>query len=77
MKALVLAAGRGTRFGSLSQGTNKCMLEIGGKPLIEYTLQAIALLPEIEEVVIVVGYRAEDSRSRQDKSTGRAKVQAP
>ena len=64
MKALVLAAGRGSRFGNLSQGTNKCMLEIGGRPLIEYTLQSVALLPEIEQVVIVVGYRAEDIMER-------------
>lgn len=59
MKALVLAAGRGTRMEELSETENKCMLSLHGKRLIEYSLESAARLAEIEEIVIVVGYRAE------------------
>jgi len=38
MKALVLAGGRGKRLGSITESTNKCLLNIGGKPVIEYNL---------------------------------------
>lgn len=38
MKALILAAGQGTRLGQLTANRPKPMLPIQGKPLLEYTL---------------------------------------
>lgn len=58
MKALVLAGGRGNRLNELSQEQNKCMIKIHGKHLIEYNLDN-ALEVNVDEIVIVVGYRAE------------------
>jgi dTDP-glucose pyrophosphorylase len=58
MKALILAAGRGSRLNELSDSTNKCLLKINGKSLIEYNLDNITKL-EIDEIIIVVGYYAE------------------
>jgi len=60
MKALILAAGRGSRFGRTCEDINKCMLTVHGKPLIEYSLQCAAGLESIEEIVIVVGHKAGD-----------------
>jgi NDP-sugar pyrophosphorylase family protein len=58
MKALVLAGGRGKRLEGHSAERNKCMLAFAGKPLIEHSLDnAVALAPE--EIVVVVGYLAE------------------
>ncbi len=37
-KAMVLAAGRGTRLRPLTDHTPKCMILLGGKPLMEYTI---------------------------------------
>jgi len=37
-KAMILAAGEGTRLGSLTLETPKVLLPVGGKPLLEYTL---------------------------------------
>ncbi len=59
MKALILAGGRGKRMEELSETENKCMLRIHGKPLIQYSLDNAAAIEEVEDIVIVVGYRAE------------------
>jgi UDP-N-acetylglucosamine diphosphorylase / glucose-1-phosphate thymidylyltransferase / UDP-N-acetylgalactosamine diphosphorylase / glucosamine-1-phosphate N-acetyltransferase / galactosamine-1-phosphate N-acetyltransferase len=54
MQAVILAAGRGTRMGTLTDSTPKPMLKIGEKNLIEYKVD---ILPEsIDEVILVVGY---------------------
>lgn len=58
MKALILAGGRGKRLADSLVHTNKCMMNVGGKPLIEYSLDnSVDVAPE--EIVIVVGYLAE------------------
>ena len=41
MKAFLLAAGRGTRLGSLTQETPKCLLPIAGRPLIDHWFDAL------------------------------------
>lgn len=64
MKALVLAGGRGKRVHELTEDTNKCMLELGGKYLIEYSLACAAGLDQIEAIVAVVGYKAESIINR-------------
>jgi len=58
MKALILAAGRGSRLGDHMDEGNKCMLRMFGKPLVRYSLEN-AERAGVEEIVIVVGFRAE------------------
>ena len=59
MKALILAGGRGKRLDHLTRKRNKCMMAIKNKPLIEYSLDN-AVEADVEEIIIVVGYKAED-----------------
>ncbi len=59
MKALLLAAGRGTRLGSLTGNQPKPMIPIGGIPMIEHIMQGIAAWTPIREFVLVTGYRAD------------------
>jgi dTDP-glucose pyrophosphorylase len=58
MKALILAAGRGSRLGNHPDDGNKCMLRMFGKPLVQYSLEN-AVRAGAEEIVIVVGFLAE------------------
>lgn len=39
MKAMILAAGRGTRLRPLTEHVPKCMIPINGRPLLEYTIE--------------------------------------
>jgi len=75
MKALVLAGGRGSRVNEISEEMNKCMFPLRGKPLMEHNLQILLGLHEINEIVIVVGYKAEDIINRYGISFGRKKIQ--
>ena len=63
MKALILAGGRGKRLGDITESLNKCLLELGGKSILEYNLDR-AVEAEPNEIVIVVGYQAEDIINR-------------
>jgi len=47
--AIVVAAGRSERMG----GTDKVAAEIGGRPLLAWSLAAIAGAPEVERIVVV------------------------
>lgn len=40
MKAFLLAAGVGSRLGELTRNTPKCLLSIGGRPLLDYWLES-------------------------------------
>lgn len=53
MKVLILAAGYGTRLYSLVKNTPKALLDINGKPLINYILDKIENLKNLNEVILV------------------------
>ena len=38
VKLMILAAGMGSRLGDVGKTTPKCLLEVGGKTLLEYIL---------------------------------------
>ena len=58
MRAMILAAGLGTRLGSLGRGTPKVLVEIGARPLLAYQLEFLAL-HGVKRVVINVHHLAE------------------
>ncbi|MGI6545328.1 MAG: NTP transferase domain-containing protein [Fastidiosipilaceae bacterium] len=55
MKAILMAAGRGSRISRYIGENPKCTLDIGGVPLIRNTVEM--LLENQIEVIMVVGYR--------------------
>ena len=61
MQAVILAGGVGSRLGDLTKDKPKCLVEVGGKPLIKHQLEALAD-HGVGPVLIVLGYRAEAVR---------------
>ncbi|MBN2689837.1 MAG: phosphocholine cytidylyltransferase family protein [Gammaproteobacteria bacterium] len=57
-KAIILAAGRGTRMASYSVQGPKCLLEVKGKPLLQRQLESLNA-SGVEEFIIVGGYMFE------------------
>ena len=57
-KALILAAGLGSRLLKQTEEKPKALVEINGKPILEYQLESLEK-NGIKEVVIVIGYKGE------------------
>ena len=58
MKAYILAAGVSRRLYPYTYNIPKCLLDVGGKPIIHYQLEALSSLG-IKDVTMVVGYHRE------------------
>lgn len=61
-KAVILAAGKGTRMGALTDGVSKPMIAVSGKPILEWIVTGLAAAGS-KEFLIVTGYRAETVES--------------
>jgi glucose-1-phosphate thymidylyltransferase len=57
MNALILAAGYATRLYPLTLNKAKPLLEVAGKPMIEWVLDNLAPIPELETVYVVTNSR--------------------
>jgi NDP-sugar pyrophosphorylase family protein len=57
-KALILAAGRGTRMEGLTEDRPKPMIDVGGKPLLEHILDRLRDAG-FSSALVVTGYKAE------------------
>ncbi|MFW6190403.1 MAG: nucleotidyltransferase family protein [Candidatus Bipolaricaulota bacterium] len=60
---ILLAGGGATRFGGLKQ-----LVELGGKPLIRWPMEAIGELNWTYDPLLVLGYRAEEIKASIDTS---------
>ena len=58
MRALILAAGRGSRMRALTQDRPKCLVPIAGRPLLYWQLAALRAAG-LRQIAIVRGYLAE------------------
>lgn len=63
MKAIILAAGRGSRMRDLTDDRPKCLVELHGKALLDRQLEALREAG-ITEIAIVTGYMRELLSSR-------------
>lgn len=75
MNILILAAGYATRLYPLTQTKAKPLLEVAGKPMIEWVLDNLAPIPDIDNVFVVTNNKfakdfevwAEEYTQRQPK----------
>ena len=72
-KAMVLAAGFGTRLGALTKVTPKPLIHVGGEPILFRILNALELRG-IEEVVVNTHYLAEQIHDALDQWCGEGRT---
>lgn len=57
MKALIIAAGYATRLYPLTKDRPKHLLEVGGRPILDYMIDQIKTIKEVDEVYLVTNHR--------------------
>lgn len=73
MKAFLLAAGLGTRLRPLTDTTPKCLLPVGGRPLLDIWLDAFAKAG-VDEVLLNLHHRADQVRAHVADRAGSPEV---
>lgn len=63
--AVILAAGRGNRLLPLTEHVPKCLIEVGGRTILEHQVRALELAG-IEEIQVVTGHGADRVREVLD-----------
>ena len=58
VKAIILAAGKGTRMRELTQELPKPMLRVQGKPILEHIVEGV-IQAGIRDIFIITGWHAE------------------
>lgn len=67
MRALILAAGAGTRLRQLTQSRPKCLVPVGGRPFIDHQIDALHHVG-VQEIVVVVGFEQQQIRNHLGSS---------
>ena len=62
MKAVILAAGEGTRMRPLTEDTPKPLLPVGEKTIIEHNIDLLE--DEVDEIIVVGGYMIDDLKKK-------------
>jgi choline kinase len=63
MRAIILAAGRGSRMGNMTDVRPKCLVEVAGRPLLEMQRAALEQAG-VTRIGAVAGYRSETLEGR-------------
>ncbi|MFQ5838809.1 MAG: bifunctional sugar-1-phosphate nucleotidylyltransferase/acetyltransferase [Thermoplasmata archaeon] len=69
MKAVILAAGEGTRLGPFTYSEPKVMIPVANRPIVEYVVRAL-VENGFRDVVLVVGYRKERIMTHFEEGKG-------
>jgi choline kinase len=73
LNAVILAAGVGSRLRPLTDSTPKCLVEVAGKPILGWQLDALHAAG-LKQVTVVAGYRAQDVVAFCRQYGGRVRV---
>jgi choline kinase len=72
-KAVIIAAGCGSRVRSITPRRPKCLMDLGGRPIIDWILEGLER-SGIREVVIVTGFRAAAIRRELGRRHGGIRI---
>ncbi|MBI5061136.1 MAG: nucleotidyltransferase family protein [Candidatus Aenigmarchaeota archaeon] len=65
MKAIILAAGKGTRLKPLTYGIPKPLLPVKGKPIVDWVIGNILTSKDIDEIIVAIaGFTSEEFSER-------------
>jgi len=73
MKAIILSAGQGSRLGHLTSNQPKCLIEFGGRSLLDRQLDTLDA-NGIDEVVVVTGFRDDQIEAALARRSGGPRV---
>ena len=73
MKAIILSAGQGSRLGHLTADRPKCLIDFGGRTLLDRQLDTLAA-NGVEDVVVVTGFRDDQVEATLARRAGGPKV---
>ncbi|HEX4892965.1 MAG TPA: phosphocholine cytidylyltransferase family protein [Hyphomicrobiaceae bacterium] len=73
MKAIILSAGQGSRLGHLTDDRPKCLIEFGGRSLLDWQLDTLAA-NGIDEAVVVTGFRDDQIEAALARRSGGPRV---
>ena len=65
MKAIILAAGRGTRLVDLGSDLPKCLLPLNSQSSLEWYRRSFDRVGVVDDVIVVGGYRIDTLRERK------------
>lgn len=74
MIAIILAAGMGRRLGELTSSNTKCMIEVGGKKIIDRIFEQLLEL-DFERIIIVTGFGSENLKNHINLNFPKANIE--
>src|SRR5919199_6673962 len=79
MKVIIPLAGKGTRLRPHTHVTPKPMLRIAGKPVMDYVMDDVKRLGDVEQVIYITGHLKEkvEAHARDDIGLPAAFVEQP
>lgn len=71
--AIILAAGRGSRMGHLTDNLPKCMMKVNGKSVIQRTIEVLKY-KNINNILVITGYQSDKLRKHLNDIDGSIKI---
>ncbi|WP_310469230.1 phosphocholine cytidylyltransferase family protein [Sphingomonas sp.] len=73
MKAIILSAGQGSRLGPRTADKPKCLIEFGGRTLLDRQLDTLAA-NGVDEAIVVTGFRDDQVQAALSRRAGGPRV---